>query len=141
MSEMQLNYPFAFGKSGDSAYITGVSDTNDYRIIWQNRILLTLGTRPGERVMRPDFGSNLYSALYENESTAAEIAHDSIVQAFSKWLSDLELKTITPLFDANTGLMTVTIVYGLPNGEVDSVTINTGIFNRAGELIQEIKNV
>lgn len=139
MNETQLNYPFSFARSSDKAYLTGLASTTDYKIIWQNRILLTLGTRPGERVMRPDFGSNLYSAVYENESTAAEIANDSINQAFSRWLPELSLKDVEPRFDANTGLMIITIVYGLPNAEEDSVTINTGIFNRAGELIQEIK--
>jgi phage baseplate assembly protein W len=139
MSETQLNYPFTFSRSSDKAYLTGIASTSDYKAIWKNRILLTLGTRPGERVMRPDFGSNLYSAVYENESTAAEIANDSINQAFSKWLSELSLKSIEPRFEVNTGVMTVTIIYGLPNAEEDSVTINTGIFNRAGELIQEIK--
>jgi len=139
MKETQLNYPFTFARSADKTYLTGIASTSDYKVMWQNRILLTLGTRPGERVMRPDFGSNLYSAVYENESTAAEIANDSINQAFSKWLPELSLKSIEPRFDANTGLMIVTIIYALPNAEEDSVTINTGIFNRAGELIQEIK--
>ncbi|NBW10252.1 MAG: hypothetical protein EBR82_19710 [Caulobacteraceae bacterium] len=140
MNEVQLDYPFSFGRSADGKYLTTLGASSDYRTIWKNRILLVLGTRPGERVMRPDFGSNLYSAVFEPEATAAEIINDSINQAFSKWLPDLILNRITPTFDPGAGLLSISLIYALPTGEVDSVTINTGIFNRSGDLIQEINN-
>lgn len=90
--------------------------------------------------MRPDFGSNLHTVVFEPESTAGQIAKDSITQAFTAWLPSLELRQISPKFDPTTGTLTVSITYGLPNGEADSVTINTGIFNRSGDLLQEINN-
>jgi len=140
MSINVLNYPFSFGTNTSGTYITTLSSTSDLRKIWQDRVLLVLGTRPGERVMRPDFGSNLYSVVFEPESTAGQIAKDSITQAFTDWLPALDLREINPTFDKLNGVLTVSIVYGLPNGEVDSVTINTGIFNRSGDLLQEINN-
>ena len=90
--------------------------------------------------MRPDFGCNLHTVIFEPESTAGEIAKESINRAFIDWLPSLELRQITPTFDPLTGTLTVSIIYGLPNGEADSVTINTGIFNRSGDLLQEITN-
>jgi phage baseplate assembly protein W len=135
-----IDYPFTFGKSGDGRYITTLASTTDPKEIWQHRVLLVLGTRPGERIMRPDFGCNLYTALFEPEEVSKQIASDSITEAFTQWLSELELKQITPDFDRTTNLLTLNILYGLPNGETDSVTINTGIFNRSGDLIQEITN-
>jgi len=135
-----LNYPFSFGRNLPGTYITDLSATTDFKKIWQQRVLLVLGTRPGERLMRPDFGSNLHTVVFEPESTAGQIAKDSITQAFTTWLPSLELRQITPSFDRSTGTLSVSITYGLPNGEVDSVTINTGIFNRSGDLIQEINN-
>jgi len=135
-----INYPFSFSKTNNGTYINNLATTGDFKKIWKDRVLLVLGTRPGERVMRPDFGCNLYTALFESESNAAQIAKDSITQAFADWLPDLQLKQISPSFDRNTNVLIVNILYGLPNGEQDSATINTGIFNQSGELTQEITN-
>lgn len=135
-----LNYPFSFSRNISNTNITSVAATTDFKKIWQQRVLLVLGTRPGERLMRPDFGSNLHTVIFESESNAGQIAKDSINQAFNTWLPDLELRQITPSFDTASGTLTVSITYGLPTGEADSVTINTGIFNRSGDLLQEINN-
>ena len=135
-----LNYPFSFSRNIPGTNITGTASTSDLKVIWQQRVLLVLGTRPGERLMRPDFGSNLHTVVFEPESTAGQIAKDSITQAFTTWLPDLELRQISPTFDDTSGTLTVSITYGLPTGESDSVTINTGIFNRSGDLLQEINN-
>jgi hypothetical protein len=135
-----IDYPFTFSKSSNNTAINSVAYTTDFKKIWQNRILLVLGTRPGERVMRPDFGSNLYTVLFESQSDALSIANTSINEAFAAWLPDLTLKQVNPTFDSSTNTLIINIIYGLPNGEVDSVTINTGVFNRSGDLIQEITN-
>jgi phage baseplate assembly protein W len=135
-----INYPFTFSKNITNTKITSVAASTDFRKIWQDRVILVLGTRPGERLMRPDFGSNLHTVVFEPENTAGEIAKESINRAFTDWLPDLELRQISPSFDPLTGTLTVSITYGLPNGEADSVTINTGIFNRSGDLTQEITN-
>jgi phage baseplate assembly protein W len=135
-----INYPFSLSKNIAGTYINTVAATTDPKKIWQQRVLLVLGTRPGERLMRPDFGSNLHTVVFEPEATAGQIAKDSITQAFTAWLPNLELRQISPSFDPTTGTLTVSITYGLPNGEADSVTINTGIFNRSGDLLQEINN-
>ena len=135
-----IGYPFAFSKSADGANISAVGVTSDFKKIWQDRILLVLGTRPGERLMRPDFGCNLHTAVFESESNAFQIADVSIRESFVNWLPDLLLKQINPKYDDTTNTLDINILYALPNGEVDSVTINTGIFNRSGELIQEITN-
>jgi phage baseplate assembly protein W len=140
MTVKAVDYPFSFAKSLDGKYISSVGATTNPKNIWQNRILLVLGTKPGERIMRPDFGCNLYTAVFESESNASQIAKDSITEAFTKWLPDLALKQIDPSFDKTTNNLIINILYGLPNGETDNVTINTGIFNRSGELLQEITN-
>lgn len=135
-----IDYPFTFSKSSDGKNISTVASTSDFKKIWQNRILLVLGTKPGERIMRPNFGSNLYSVLFETQQNALQIANTSINEAFVNWLPDLLLKEVNPQFDNSTNALIINILYALPNGETDSVTINTGIFNRTGDLIQEITN-
>jgi len=140
MSFTTIDFPFGFNRSSDGTYIASLATTDDQRKIWKNRILLVLSTRPGERVMRPNFGSNIYRVVFEPENVAGEIAREAISRAFVDWLPSLELREIKPYFDKDSGNLIINIIYGLPNGEPDSVTINTGIFNRSGELIQEITN-
>lgn len=134
MTDSVFTVPFGFNNLGQTANIT------DQRDHWKQRIEMVLTTRFGERVMRPDFGSDLHSVLFENEILAAEIGERAISIAFNTWLIDLKLIDIVPEFDYTSGYMTFTIRYSLPSGEEDSLSINTAIFNRTGDLIQEIKN-
>jgi phage baseplate assembly protein W len=140
MSNLSIDLRFSFVKYRNNVTIIAVSLTTDLRKIYQNRVYAVLATRFGERVMMPDFGSNLHKAAFENSESAVEIAKESIVSAFSRWLLELELKEINPTFDPNTNKLIVEVIYGLPNSETDSLTINTGIFNRTGDLILEINN-
>jgi phage baseplate assembly protein W len=140
MANLNIDLPFSFAKDRNNVSIIAVNSTIDLRKIWRNRVFLVLSTRFGERVMMPDFGSNLHKAAFENADNAVEIAKESIVSAFSRWLLELELKEINPTFDPNTNKLIVEVIYGLPNSETDSLTINTGIFNRTGDLILEINN-
>ncbi|CAB4128084.1 baseplate wedge subunit [uncultured Caudovirales phage] len=134
MTGSVFNLPFSINNLGQT------SATNDPREYWKQRIVLVLATRFGERVMRPDFGSDLYTALFENEALAADIAQRTITIAFNTWLRELHLIEIVPSYDYTTGFMDIYVRYNLPTGEQDSVSINTAIFNRTGDLIQEIPN-
>lgn len=134
MAGSVFKIPFSFNNLGQT------SSTNDPKEYWKTRIVLVLSTRFGERVMRPDFGSDLYTALFENEVMAADIAQRTITIAFNTWLRELHLIEIVPSYDYTTGYMDIYIRYNLPTGEQDSVSINTAIFNRTGDLIQEIPN-
>jgi phage baseplate assembly protein W len=49
-------------------------------------ILLLLGTAPGERLMRPDYGSHLHRLLFApNDHTTAGLAIHYVRQALSRW--------------------------------------------------------
>lgn len=127
-----FSIPFRFNGLGQ------IEKTTDTRLVWRDRVRLTLSTKFGERVMRPDFGSDLNHVLFEDEVTAVELATRTITIAFNTWLGALKLIEVTPKYDDYTGTLVFTIVYTLPSGQEDSVSINTAIFNRTGDLIQEI---
>ncbi len=145
MANLSISMPFTF-KSSYSKLDPGlrvpgpIASTTDLKEIYKQRIFLVLMTKYGERVMRPDFGSNLHTIVFETESVALEIADVSIKSAFSKWLPELNLLEITPRYDKFDGAFTFTIVYSLPSGDTDSTTINTALFNRFGDVIQEMTN-
>jgi phage baseplate assembly protein W len=124
--------PFRFNSLGR------IETTTDARIVWKNRIVMLLASKFGERVMRPDFGSDLHKTLFENEEAALEIAQRTITIAFNQWLGDLQLLEINPTYDDYSGTMEFEIRYSLPSGEQDSVSLNTALFNRTGDLLQEV---
>lgn len=49
-------------------------------------ILLLLSTRPGERVMRPDYGCDLHGLIFSpNDDTTAGLAIHYVRQALERW--------------------------------------------------------
>ena len=49
-------------------------------------ILLLLSTRPGERIMRPTYGCNLYRLIFSpNDDTTAGLAIHYVRQALERW--------------------------------------------------------
>jgi phage baseplate assembly protein W len=134
MASSAISLPFSFNSFGELSY------SNDQKKIWQDRVLLVLMTRFGERVMRPNYGSLVNQTVFENETLAIEKATTTIREAFSKWLVGLELTSIKPVFDAVQGSLAVSVFYKLPTGEEDTVTLKTAILSSSGDLIQEITN-
>jgi phage baseplate assembly protein W len=76
-------------------------------------IHIILGTAPGERVMRPNFGCDIHDLVYapNNLNTAALAAHYA-VEALNKWeprIEDVEAQADSSSDDANR--LDITIKY------------------------------
>jgi len=55
-------------------------------------ILLLISTRPGERVMRPDYGCSLHRLLFSpNDDTTAGLAIHYLQQAIDRWEPRIEI--------------------------------------------------
>lgn len=124
--------PFRFNEFGQ------LDTSSNESKFWKDQVLLTIMTRFGERVMRPDFGSDVSSSLFESLNVASEVAVSSINIAFNTWLPQLRVIEVSPEFNEETSQVEVTIVYVIPSGESDTITLNTAIFNRSGDILQEI---
>jgi len=58
-------------------------------------IMLLLGTVPGERVMRPDYGSYLHRLLFApNDETTAGLAIHYVKQALQRWEPRIEVEEV-----------------------------------------------
>lgn len=56
-------------------------------------ILLLLSTIPGERVMRPDYGCDLYRLIFSpNDNTTAGLAIHYVKQAINRWEPRVEIE-------------------------------------------------
>lgn len=58
-------------------------------------VLLLLSTRPGERVMRPNYGCDLFQLMFSpNDDTTAAIAMHYVRQALLRWEPRIEIKSL-----------------------------------------------
>jgi uncharacterized protein len=63
----------------------GIEMVDDHDSVRQ-AILLLLSTRPGERVMRPDYGCDLHKLVFSpNDDTTAGLAIHYVRQAINRW--------------------------------------------------------
>jgi len=92
---MKRNNAFYFGMKTDLqepggaglsiAPSGGIAMVDDHQSIRQS-ILIILSTMPGERVLRPDFGCDLYKLVFSpNDDTTAGLAIHYVRKALGKW--------------------------------------------------------
>jgi phage baseplate assembly protein W len=131
-----ISLPFKFNSSG------GVDSTGVSQKIWSDLVLGVLFTMPTNRVMRPTYGSDVLSAVWEPQDSVVELVTRAVSSAFSRYLPALTFIGVT-VSEEDAGLgdegLIISVDYQLPNKQIDSVTTKIGTFTRAGELIQEIQ--
>lgn len=113
-----LTVPFHISTSGEVGYTRSSADAI------KQYIACVLLTNIRERLMEPGYGSRLFTEVFENpnevERSVARIIETSLVT----WLPRVKVNSVK--FVNNTvadGEATVTLVYTLEDGTVDSVTI------------------
>jgi phage baseplate assembly protein W len=58
-------------------------------------VFLLLSTRPGERVMRPDYGCELYKVVFSpNDDTTAGLAIHYVQQALQRWEPRIQIQRL-----------------------------------------------
>jgi Bacteriophage baseplate protein W len=75
-------------------------------------ILIILQTEPGERVMRPDFGTGLRALVFEPiNTTTIALARHRVEQALVKWEPRIDQIEVTVAVDPPQGRLTITVRY------------------------------
>lgn len=129
-----ISLPFSFDSDG------GITYSEDPKKIWQDRVVLTVMTSLGERVMRPTFGSNVGQATFENLDAAVTLVKEAIGISFGTWLPQLTLVDVLGKINEAENTLNIEIVYRFGQGVTDAVSVTASIINRAGELILEVGN-
>ena len=124
MAEKAIALPFSINSFGR------VTDTTEMSKIWADRVRSVIGTALRERVMLPDFGTDIPSSVFETTEEADSQVQTEVIRAFNEQLSALTLDEVTSTFDEFTGVMNVDITYALPNDEVINTSI--GLVSLAG---------
>jgi uncharacterized protein len=99
-----IDFPYAIDERGRTA-TTGADDHI------RDLIAQVLFTAPGERVMRPDFGSGLLTLTFEPNSVQVAAATQMVVQAaLQQWLGRL-IGVEEVEVDAEDSTLTVSVTY------------------------------
>jgi len=98
-------FPPAASPSGDMA-------TAAYETDIQQSIRIILGTAPGERVMRPDFGAGLKTLLFEPmNTTTAALAQYNVQKALIQWEPRIDQITVAVTPQPANGSLLIDIRY------------------------------
>ena len=112
-----IQYPYGFTPAGAVAASTELP-----RI--RQSIRQILGTRPGERAMRPDFGCGLHSLVFEpNTAVYQALARRRILDALARWEPRIKVSRLDFSYpDDHSVSILVSYQFG---SEADSLTYET----------------
>jgi phage baseplate assembly protein W len=103
-----LSFPLRTDSRGQVALVTGAEDI-------EQSIRIILGTRPGERVMRPTFGCRAHELLFEPRSAStASLMQEYVHQALRMWEPRIEVTSVNVVIDdSNPGALLAEIEYSI----------------------------
>jgi len=128
-----ISLPFNFDDTGS------IGTTANQGKIWEDRVIMTVMTNMGERVMRPTFGSDVPKAVGQNINDALSIIKQSVSVAFSRWLTPLELIDVTGYIDQADGYLIVQIKYRYrAQNIIQTVNVKTAVLSRSGDILLEV---
>lgn len=83
-----FKFPMTVDHAGKLAMVEGSDSLN-------SSIIMILSTAPGERVMRPEFGCEIWNQLFDpiNRTTLAKITH-SVEMALNRWEPRAEIENV-----------------------------------------------
>jgi uncharacterized protein len=112
---MELDFPYHFSERGRTATTAREDHVRDL-------IEQVLFTSPGERVMRPDFGSGLLALVFEPNGAALQATTQMLVQsALQQHLAELIVVQAVDI-GGSEGVLTVTVRYVLLSDGSDHTT-------------------
>lgn len=99
-------FPLQINARGEIALVSGERDI-------EQSIRIILGTRPGERVMRPEFGCRASELLFEPRNSATETQMQQYIEeALRRWEPRIDVQWISILADkVQDGAVVVEVNY------------------------------
>jgi phage baseplate assembly protein W len=116
-TEYAITLPFTLGFTGS------VETTTDQRKIWADKVLSVIGTAIGERVQRYYFGSKVHYEVFDTAAAAPERLEGIISEAFGNYLPLLTFSGLSTTYSQDTGTLTVTVTYYLPDDTEESTKV------------------
>jgi Bacteriophage baseplate protein W len=116
MTGRGLTFPLQLGVAGLGESVGSAKVAESIRMI--------LGTSPGERVMRPDFGSRLRSlAFAPNSPATADLARYYVTDSLTRWEPRIDVLDVQVTNDVADAVLLIEIQYRLhATGDVQTLT-------------------
>jgi uncharacterized protein len=101
-----LSFPIRVNGRGQIKLVSGNEDIDQ-------SIRIILGTRPGERVMRPTFGCRAYELMFDPRSASTiSLMQEYVYDALRMWEPRIEVNDVSVSSDdENDGALLVSIEY------------------------------
>jgi phage baseplate assembly protein W len=131
MAEVTLSIPFAVNPYG------AIETTVNQPKIWADRVRSVLGTTLRERVMRPTMGTIIPFSLFNSEESATAEIRAEVSKAFGEQLKLLTLEKVNVTSDQYTNVLTIEVIYGLPNNDVVSTIVGLVRIDGANPIYEE----
>ncbi|MEN6521093.1 MAG: GPW/gp25 family protein [Armatimonadota bacterium] len=113
-----LKFPFTFQRRSGGTQISTATSSDHAHI--HESIRQTLGTRKGERFMRPEFGSDLHKLIFEpNDRILYGLIRHEVVDALDKWEPRIIVTDIAVEQGDDEHLVLVNISYRLISSQVE----------------------
>ena len=112
MSEEFIGRGWAFPLRTDAT--GGIALVSREREI-EEAIRLILGTSPGERPMRPEFGCRIHEFVFASaDGATASLVAGEVRRALGRWEPRIDVEDVTVSFDANdAGVLYIDIRYSI----------------------------
>ena len=116
-----LGFPFRFERRSGGALVSSATTTEHEHI--QESMIQILGTSPGERFMRPEFGSRLKSLVFEaNDEVLKGLIRHTVIEAIKQWEKRVIVTGVTfdePAQDVERHVIAVRISYRVIGSQVE----------------------
>lgn len=114
-----LRFPFAFQKRSGGTQISTATSSDHAHI--HESIRQILGTRKGERFMRPEFGTRLHELVFEqNDRLLYGLIRHEVIEALDLWEPRVIVTDVAVGADESDGnLVLVNIRYRLISSQVE----------------------
>jgi uncharacterized protein len=103
-----LAFPLQVGQQGGLALTRGANEI-------EQAIRIIVGTIPGERVMRPEFGCRIHELLFApNNASTRRLAAYYVEEALKRWEPRVEVNEVETVTDPDRdGVLQINIKYSI----------------------------
>lgn len=108
--ELAISLPFKLDSNGK------VSATADQSKIWINKVRSVIGTSLGERIYRPNFGSEIMESVFDGDFNVISEIESQIEKAFQRHLPLVTLQDVDVKIEQESRRILVDIQFEIPQG-------------------------
>ena len=130
--EVALRLPMTYDSSG-SLLVTTTEST-----MWADRLKIAIGTRIGERVMRPGYGTRVGQSVFNTTSSLEDTVRRDIFKLFSEYFPLLTLGDIKTNFVETTGQVFIEVTYQLPNKKESTTKVGVMVVSSTNPPYEEL---